>query len=220
VIGSAAPVVAGSIGVFGGTFDPIHFAHLAVAQDAAEVLGLEWILCIPAGRPPHKLDREITPSADRLAMVELAIAGNPRFAIDRLEIDRDGPSYTVDTLAALRARRSPDGAPPELTLILSSEAYLALPGWRDPTRILELARLAVVPRDGYPSADTASLEPPIPGSDGRITFLDGPRMRLSASELRQRAASGRSIRYLVPDAVAAYIDDHALYRTPRRTTST
>jgi nicotinate-nucleotide adenylyltransferase len=220
VIARATPVVPGSIGVFGGTFDPIHFAHLAVAQEAAEVLGLERVLFVPAGQPPHKLDREITPSPDRLAMIELAVAANPRFAVDRLELEREGPSYTVDTLEALRARRSLDGIEPELTLILSSEAYLALPGWREPERILVLARLAVAPRDGYPSADTASLQPPIPGSDGRVTFLDGPRMRLSASELRQRAASGRSVRYLVPDAVAAYIDDHGLYRTPRRTTDT
>lgn len=220
MIAAATPVVAGSIGVFGGTFDPIHLAHLAVAQEAAEVLGLERVLFIPAGQPPHKLDREITPAADRLAMVELAIAGNPRFAVDRLELEREGPSYTVDTLEALRTRSSTGDATAPLTLILSSEAYLELPGWRDPARILALARLAVAPRDGYPSADTASLQPPIPGSDGRVTFLDGPRMRLSASELRQRAASGRSVRYLVPDAVAAYIDDHGLYPTPRRTTDT
>src|SRR6185503_14708684 len=109
----------GSLGVFGGTFDPIHFAHLAVAQEAAEVLGLERILFIPAGRPPHKLDREITSSRDRLAMVELAIEGNPRFAVDRLEIDREGPSYTVDTLEAIRARPSTGGTATELTLILS-----------------------------------------------------------------------------------------------------
>lgn len=220
VIATATPVVAGSIGVFGGTFDPIHFAHLAVAQEAAEVLGLERILFIPAGQPPHKLDRKISPAADRLAMVELAIEGNPRFAVDRLELEREGPSYTVDTLEALRSRRSAEAAPPDLTLILSSEAYLALPGWREPDRIVAQARLAVAPRDGYPSADSASLEPPIPGSEGRVTFLDGPRMRLSASELRARAASGRSVRYLVPDAVAAYIDDHGLYLTPRRTTET
>jgi nicotinate-nucleotide adenylyltransferase len=219
LIPRARPVVAGSIGVFGGTFDPIHFAHLAVAEEAAEVLGLERVLFVPAGRPPHKLDREITAAADRLAMVELAIAGNPRFAVEPVELERAGPSYTVDTLELFRSRRTAGGAP-ELTLILSSEAYLALPGWREPGRILALARLAVAPRDGYPSADAASLEPPISGSEGRITFLDGPRMRLCASELRPRAASGRSVRYLVPDAVAAYIDDHALYRTPRRTTST
>jgi len=215
-----APIVVGSVGVFGGTFDPIHFAHLAVAQEAAEVLGLECVLFVPAGRPPHKLDREITPATDRVAMVELAIAGNPRFSVDRLEVERTGPSYTVDTLEALRASRAVSGAEPDLTLILSSEAYLALPSWHEPERILAIARLAVAPRDGYPSADAASLQPPIAGSTGRVTFLEAPRMRLSASELRQRAASGRSLRYLVPDAVAAYIDDHSLYRTPRRNVET
>ena len=98
-------IVPGSLGIFGGTFDPIHVAHLAVAEEAAEVLGLECVLFVPAGEPPHKPGRRITPAADRLAMVELAIAGNERFGVDRLEIDRPGPSYTVDTLASLHASR-------------------------------------------------------------------------------------------------------------------
>lgn len=211
-----APVVAGSIGVFGGTFDPIHFAHLAVAQEAAEALGLERVLFVPAGQPPHKPGRIITPGADRLAMVELAIAGNDRFAVDRVELDRDGPSYTVDTLEALRASRLATGALPEPTLILSAEAFLGLTTWREPRRVLELARLAVAPRDGYPEADADDLRKEFPDLADRVVFLDGPRMRLSASELRDRAAACRTLRYLVPDAVAAYIDDHALYRNPRR----
>lgn len=211
-----APVVAGSLGVFGGTFDPIHFAHLAVAQAAAEALGLERVLFVPAGQPPHKPDRIITPGVNRLAMVELAIAGNDRFAVDRLELERDGPSYTVDTLEALHASRQAAGESPELTLILSAEAFLGLTTWREPRRILELARLAVAPRDGYPSAGAAFMREHFPDLPDRVVFLDGPRMRLSASELRNRAATGRSIRYLVPDTVAAYIDDHALYRNPRR----
>lgn len=211
-----APVVAGSFGVFGGTFDPIHFAHLAVAQAAAEALGLERVLFVPAGQPPHKPDRIITPGVNRLAMVELAIAGNDRFAVDRLELERDGPSYTVDTLEALYASRQAAGESPELTLILSAEAFLGLTTWREPRRILELALLAVAPRDGYPSAGAAFMGEHFPDLTDRVVFLDGPRMRLSASELRNRAATGRSLRYLVPDAVAAYIDDHALYRNPRR----
>lgn len=211
-----APVVAGSIGVFGGTFDPIHFAHLAVAQEAAEALGLERVLFVPAGQPPHKPGRIITPGADRLAMVELAIAGNDRFAVDRVELDRDGPSYTVDTLEALRASRLATGASAEPTLILSAEAFLGLTTWREPRRVLELARLAVAPRDGYPEADADDLRKEFPDLADRVVFLDGPRMRLSASELRDRAAARRTLRYLVPDAVAAYIDDHALYRNPRR----
>ena len=210
-----APVVAGSLGVFGGTFDPIHFAHLAVAQEAAETLGLERVLFVPAGLPPHKPDRIITPAAHRLAMIELAIAGNDRFAVDRMELDRDGPSYTVDTLEMLATRPAAGGSP-VLTLILSSEAFRDFPTWRQPRRILELACLAVAPREGYPVVPTSFMDSEFAEFRDRVTYLDGPRMRLSASELRARAAAGRTLRYLVPDAVAAYIDDHALYRNPRR----
>jgi nicotinate-nucleotide adenylyltransferase len=166
--------------------------------------------------PPHKLGRAITAAADRLAMVELAIAGNERFAVDRQELERAGPSYTVDTLAALHESSAAAGHRPDLVLILSAEAFLGLATWHQPHRVLELARMVVAPRDGYPDAGPEFLYERFPDQAGRATFLDGPRMRLSASELRQRAASGRSLRYLVPDAVAAYIDDHALYRNPRR----
>ena len=212
-------IVPGSVGVFGGTFDPIHIAHLAVAQEAAEALGLERVLFIPAGRPPHKPGRAITPAEHRLAMVELAIAGNERFEIDRLEMERAGPSYAVDTLEALRSSRMARGASPDLTLILSAEAFLGLMTWREPRRILELARVVVAPRDGFPDADPGFLAghlPDRPDLAGRATFLEAPRLRLSSSELRARAATGRSLRYLVPDAVAAYIGDHSLYLHPRR----
>jgi nicotinate-nucleotide adenylyltransferase len=211
-------IVAGSLGVFGGTFDPIHNAHLAVAEEAAEVLGLERVLFVPAGEPPHKPGREITPAEDRLAMVEIAIAGNPRFAVDRLEIDRPGPSYTVDTLEALRAGggAASGGVATDLVLVLSAEAFLGLMSWRAPRRVLELARVVVAPRDGYPDAGPDFLAEHLPDLADRATFLDGPRLRLSASELRARAASGRSLRYLVPDAVSAYIGDHGLYQDLRR----
>lgn len=212
-------VVPGSLGVFGGTFDPIHLAHLAVAEEAAESVGLERILFIPAGEPPHKPGRVITGAKHRLAMVELAIAGNDRFAVDRMELDREGPSFTVDTLEALHAARRSAGAPPDLALILSAEAFLELMTWREPRRIVELARLVVAPRDGYPDAGPGFLAermPDIPGLAERVIFLDSPRLRLSASDLRRRAAAGRSLRYLVPDTVAAYIGDHALYRNQRR----
>jgi nicotinate-nucleotide adenylyltransferase len=214
VTAGVQPVVPGSLGVFGGTFDPVHLAHLAVAQEAAETLGLERIAFVPAGEPPHKPGREITPGEDRLAMLELAIAGNERFSVDRMELERAGPSYTVDTLEALAAGR-PDGSP-ELVLVLSAEAFLGLMTWREPRHILELARVVVAPRDGYPDAGPGFLEANLPELAGRATFLDSPRLRLSASELRARAAAGRSLRYLVPDAVAAYIGDHDLYRNPRR----
>ena len=210
------PIVPGTVGVFGGTFDPIHLAHLAVAEEAAETLGLERVLFIPAGIPPHKPGRVITAPDHRLAMVELAIAGNDRFAVDRVELEREGPSYTVDTLEALHGARTGDRPSPELTLILSADAFLDLMTWRQPRRILELARVAVAPRDGYPAAGPAFLREHLPDLADRATFLDGPRLRLSASVLRERASAGRSLRYLVPDAVAAYIGDHGLYQNPRR----
>lgn len=220
-VSAGRPLVAvGSVGVFGGTFDPIHLAHLAVAQEAVEALGLERVVFVPAGHPPHKPGQPITPAAHRLAMVELAIAGNDRFAVDRLELDRPGPSYTVDTLEALGAASEPGVPQPDLMLILSAEAFLGLPTWNEPRRVLELARVAVAPRDGYPGAGRAFVAEHFPDQLDRVVFLDGPRLRLSATELRERAAAGRSLRYLVPDAVAAYIDDHALYRNPRRNPET
>jgi nicotinate-nucleotide adenylyltransferase len=215
-----AAIVAGSLGVLGGTFDPIHLVHLALAEEAAESLGLERVMFVPAGSPPHKPGVPITPGADRLAMVSLAIAGNDRFVASRLELDRDGPSYTVDTLEALVASRRAQGIAGELTLILSADAFLGLMSWRNPRRVIELARLAVAPRDGYPEAGPGFLARHLPDLADRAVFLDAPRIRLSASELRERAAAGRSLRYLVPDAVAAYIGDHGLYRTPRRNDQT
>jgi nicotinate-nucleotide adenylyltransferase len=229
-----AAVVPGSLGVFGGTFDPIHIGHLAVAEEAAEALGLERVLFVPAARPPHKPGVEFASGEDRLAMVELAIAGNPRFAASRIELDRPGPSYTVDTLAVLAQEGGavgPGGEPEAsdpadgpvatctLHLVLSAEAFAGLPTWHEPRRVLTLARLVVAPRDGFPDASGASLSawfPDLPEAATRAVFLDGPRLHLSASALRRRVAAGRSIRYLVPDAVRAHIEDHALYRAQRR----
>jgi len=199
---------AGPVGVLGGTFDPIHIAHLAIAEEAREALELEKVLFIPAAMPPHKVDRPVSDPEHRMAMVELAIADNPAFEASRIELGRTGPSYTVDTLEALRG----DGA--DLVLILSAEAYRELRTWHRPERILELARLGVVPRDGFPDANRGYLAEHFPGFEDRATFLTAPRLRLSASDLRERAATGRSLRYLVPDAVAAYIGDHALYSDP------
>lgn len=208
--------IARSIGVFGGTFDPIHVAHLAVAQEAFEALGLALVLFVPAGQPPHKPDRVVTSTADRLTMVQLAIAGDDRFGVERMELDRVGPSFTVDTLEALHSAALARGERPDLTLIMSADAFAGLPTWRDPRRIVELARIAVAPRDGYPEATTDLAVEHFPDLAERVVLLDGPHVRLSASDLRRRSALGRSLRYLVPDAVAAYIDEHGLYRNPRR----
>ncbi len=141
-----APVVAGSLGILGGTFDPIHHGHLVIAEEAREALGLERVLVVPAATPPHKPGRPVTAAEHRLAMAELATAGNPAFAVSRVELDRGGRSFTVDTLETLRAERGPGVEDP--WFILSSEALAELPSWRRPDRILELCRLAVVPRAG------------------------------------------------------------------------
>jgi nicotinate-nucleotide adenylyltransferase len=198
-----------SLGVLGGTFDPVHHGHLAIAEEARETLGLERVLLIPAARPPHKPGRPITAADHRLAMAEIAVADNPALAVSQIEVERGGDSYTVDTLEALRRQGCED-----LWFILSSEALAGFPAWRDPGRILELARLAVVPRGGASGLDAAWVRDRFPGQEDRFRFLPGPLLPISGSVIRRRVAAGRSIRYLVPDGVARYIAQHRLYLEP------
>lgn len=210
------------VGILGGTFDPIHYGHLVVAQQVCEALRLDRVLFIPAALPPHKLDEEIAPAADRAAMVELAIAANPGFAMSAIELQRAGPSYTVDTLAELVEEAARQRVARELYFILSSEALAGLGRWHEPERLLRLARLAVVQRPGAPLPDMAQLGDMLPGgaaSVDRVECVDTVPLANSSSDVRARAISGRSIRYLVPPAVEAYIRDHRLYRseTPVRT---
>ncbi len=210
------PTIAGSVGILGGTFDPIHLGHLAIAEEVRETLGLERVLFVPAAMPPHKPNRTLAPAEHRVAMVELAIADNPAFELSRLEVDRPGPSYAVDTLEALVAGIRAAGREPDYTFIVSGEAFAELPTWREPGRLLELCRMAVVPRAGRRGPGREWLAERFPGQEGRVTFLDGPNLALSASAIRDRVAKGRSIRYLVPAAVIAYIGDHGLYTSDSR----
>jgi nicotinate-nucleotide adenylyltransferase len=197
-----------AIGIMGGTFDPIHLGHLAVAEEARESLGLQRVLFVPAGQPPHKLPAAVTPVEHRVAMVRLAIEDNAAFQLSTVEIDRAGPSYTVDSVEAL-GRDNPGAV---LHLILSAETFAELPTWHEPERLFEAARMAVVPREGYPAPDPAWLADAFPGREDRVEYLEGPRLGLSSTALRTRVAAGRSIRYLVPSAVAAYISQQQLYR--------
>ncbi len=199
------------VGILGGTFDPPHIAHLAIAEEARETLGLERVLFVPAGQPWQKADRLVTPGSIRLEMVARAIAGNPTFDVDRCEVERPGPSYTVDTLAALAARE-PAGT--ELWFLLSVDAAAGFATWRDPARVLELARLCVVPRglDGDAIAATGALHAAFPEAVDRVVALDGPRLGISSTDLRARVRAGRSIRYLVPDGVLDVVTRYALYR--------
>jgi nicotinate-nucleotide adenylyltransferase len=193
------------LGVFGGTFDPPHLAHLAVAERAREQLRLERVVFVPAADPPHKRARAKTPFRQRLAMTRLAIRGHAGFAVSDLESRRPGPSYTVETLRAMR-RRHPRH---ELVLVLGADSLADLRGWRDPQAILGLARIAVAPRP--PGGGRPRLRWPA-GARGRVTRLDCPLLDVSSSDLRARARRGESLRYLVPDAVAAYVRRRRLYR--------
>ena len=208
-IAPPARVVPGSVGIFGGTFDPIHHGHLAIAEEAREALGLEVVRFVPAAVSPFKPDRAVTDAGHRLAMVEAAIAGNPAFEASRVELDRPGPSYTVETLEAAVAAGDADA-----WLIVSSEALAGFPRWREPDRILELARLAVVPRGGFEPLGETWVGSQFPGREDRFAFLPGPLLPISGSVVRRRAAAGRSVRYLVPEAVAAYIARNRLYAEP------
>jgi len=183
------------IGVFGGTFDPVHVGHLAIALAALESVPLDRVLFVPVRRSPLKDRDPLASTDDRVAMLEAAIANEPRFALSRAELDRDGVSYTVDTLEGLR----PQG---ELFLILGSDALADLARWRAPDRIRELATILVAARPGAPE----------PGAMHGARAFDAPRLDISSRELRARAARGMSLRYLVPDAVWEHIRRRGLYK--------
>jgi nicotinate-nucleotide adenylyltransferase len=200
-----------AIGILGGTFDPVHVGHLAVADVALGALDLDRVVLMPAGLPPHKLDRPITDAAHREAMLRLAIAGRPGLEVSRLELERPGPSYAVDTLAHVADVSTAEGRPAPW-FILSGEALAGFPDWRDPDRILELGRIAVAPRPGAAVPDAAWLEATFPGRADRFAFLPGPRVAVSATDIRRRVLEGRPIDGLVPPSVERYIMEHDLYQ--------
>jgi nicotinate-nucleotide adenylyltransferase len=191
------------IGVFGGTFDPVHLGHLIAAEQAREQARLDQVVFVPAARPPHKTRESLAPFGQRAEMLALAIAGHPPFRLDDLEKDRPGPSYTADTLEELH-RRQPDAS---FALILGADCLPELATWRDPGRIGHLAEMIIVPRSG-----TSPAERSVPPSVKIKTILEMPLIGISSHDVRRRVAEGRSIRYLVPRAVECYIETHRLYR--------
>jgi nicotinate-nucleotide adenylyltransferase len=198
------------IGIFGGTFDPVHLGHLIVAEQCREQARLDEVLFIPAARPPHKEERALTPFAQRVEMLSLAIAGQPAFRIDELEKERPGPSYTVDTLEQIKARRTDA----ELYLILGADTLHDLPHWYEPARVAALAELLVVPRSDWVMLSEAELRKSLRLADGvslRMQMIHLPTIGIASRDLRRRAAEGRSLRYLVPRAVEAYVQDKRLY---------
>jgi nicotinate-nucleotide adenylyltransferase len=191
--------------MLGGTFDPVHVGHLILGEAAREELGLDRVIFVPTGHSWRKSDREITPAVDRLAMLRLAIEGNPHFEVSTLEVEREGPSYSEVTLAALREANP--GA--EMFFILGRDALADLPNWHDPSAVVGLATLVVAPRgDDMPSVtENAALA----RLNARIVSLHMPVIGISATDIRQRVQAGRSIRYQVPAGVADYIALRGLY---------
>lgn len=185
------------VGILGGTFNPVHLGHLALAEGAQQALGLDQVWWIPARVPPLKASRDLASAEDRVRMVELAIAGRPAFQLSRIELDRDGPSYTVDTLRAVTQ------AQPETAwhVLLGSDTVPDLPKWRAIDEAMRLATFVVVPRPGVPWP----MLPP------QVQQIDVPAPDISASEIRRRVKAGQPIAGLVPDAVAQYVAQHHLY---------
>jgi nicotinate-nucleotide adenylyltransferase len=199
-----------NIGVLGGTFDPIHMGHLIIAEEVRARLDLDEVLFVPAGQPWLKLNNAnaISPAEHRVAMVRLAIAGEPAYKLSTMEIDRPGPSYTVDTMAELSSKL---GAEDKLFFILGWDNLNQLPRWHQPQRLVKLCRLVPVRRVGFASPDLDALEKAVPGLARSLVMLDTPQIEISSSEIRQRVARGLSIHQLVPEVVEKYIREHGLY---------
>ena len=209
------------VGILGGTFDPVHIGHLRSALEVAELMALDELRLLPNARPPHRDTPQVS-AQDRLAMVRRAVEGADRLSVDARELARDKPSYTIDTLESIRAEL---GADDQLFLVLGWDAFCGLPGWHRWEELLQHCHILVLQR---PDAD---VEPPdalrnllaarsesdpttLPGPAGHISFVWQTPLAVSATQIRQLLASGKSARFLVPDAVLAYIDAHALYRAP------
>jgi nicotinate-nucleotide adenylyltransferase len=196
-----------SLGILGGTFNPPHIGHLVCAQEARAQLGLDRVVLMPVHTPPHKEAREDPGPDVRLALCQAAIGGDEELDVSALEIERGGPSYTVDTLRALHESREGD----DLTFIVGGDMASSLPSWREPEAVLELARVAVAERDEHRRHEIAERVGGLRGAQERIVFFTMPRLDIASSDIRRRVAERRPIRWLVPGEVADEIERHGLY---------
>ncbi|HEY2717828.1 MAG TPA: nicotinate-nucleotide adenylyltransferase [Solirubrobacterales bacterium] len=204
-MGSVEP--GSGIGVLGSAFNPPHLGHLALAQEALWQLGLREVVLVPTGQAPHKRIAEDPGKEQRLAMTRLAAADDARFSVSSLEVEREGPSYTYETLEALAKERGDS----ELVFVMGADAAVGLESWREPERVVELARIAVARRAGVADADVAAVLRSL-GAAERATTLEMPQFGISSSAVRERAATGRPLRYLVPEPVARFIEERGIYR--------
>lgn len=198
------------VGVLGGTFDPVHIGHLIIAEAVQVQLRLEKVLFVPAGQPWLKLQHPITPVGYRVEMLRLAILPNLYFELSDVEVERSGPSYTIDTMVELRNQL---GAQADLFFILGCDALAQFAEWKEPSKLIQLCKLAVVPRANLAFSALEDLERHIPGITDRVSYVATPIIDISSSQIRERVARGLSIRYLVPDKVEEYIAQRRLYRS-------
>jgi nicotinate-nucleotide adenylyltransferase len=197
------------IGILGGTFDPPHVGHLWLATLAADAIGLDRVLFMPAAQPPHKGGRLVTKATDRLLMTRLAIAGDDLFDLTLIEMERSGPSYTIDSVDELLRRYVTDAT---LYLLMAADSLAQIDTWREPDALLERVEWVVGPRPGSEMPDRSALEDRFGANASRIHLLTGPSLDVSASEIRRRVAAGQAIRYLVPRGVEELIVERGLYR--------
>jgi nicotinate-nucleotide adenylyltransferase len=193
----------------GGTFDPIHHGHLVTAEAALWAFHLEQVVFVPTGRPWMKAHREVSPAEDRYLMTVIATSSNPRFGVSRIDIEREGPTYTVDTLRQLHRQY---GEQVDLFFITGADAMLEILSWKDPEEVLAEAHFIAATRPGY---DIARFEKEAPTSHPNVSVMDVPALAISSSDIRRRVRSGQPIRYLVPEGVQTYIDKAGLYRDTR-----
>jgi nicotinate-nucleotide adenylyltransferase len=196
------------VGMIGGSFDPIHVGHLSIAREVCERLGLSRMVFVPAGQPPHKLDKRLADAGHRLAMVQLAIAGRPRLRMSRIDVDRPGPCYSVDTVRLLRDEYGP-GA--RIYFLIGADSLAELPTWYRPGELLRRCTVVAVGRPGY-DVDLEATERLFPGAPPIVYLELASPVDVSSTDIRRRVAEGRSIRGLVPEAVERYIHRHGLYR--------
>jgi nicotinate-nucleotide adenylyltransferase len=197
------------IGVLGGTFDPVHLGHIGMAEEARKALGLAEVIIVPAGKPIAKpAERIITPAAQRIEMLRVALIGKPYLKISYMEIERPGPSYTVDTIDAIKKQY---GGKAGIYFILGWDSLAQLADWREPARLVEMCNLVAVPRPGWSRPSLEALEKKIPGISRKVTFLDKPNLDISATMIREKVARREAIDQLVPGLVAQYIKKHRLY---------
>ncbi len=195
-------------GLFGGTFDPVHYGHLLLAEQCREQCALDEVWFIPSGNPPHKGDSTISSGIARAEMLEFATAGHKRFRVNRMELNRDGATYTVDTLQELRSE-DPDH---ELFFLIGADSLTYLPTWREPSRIARLATIVAVNRGDRPLPDLALIRSQLGDAvASRIQRVSMPGIDLSATDIRRRVREGKSIRYMTPRAVEQYITENGLY---------